>query len=154
MREANRNLPPFGDLRQSFDFAQDKPPVSRVADPEAVRPWLEDDRRWCAYALADLEEPFWSHAAFWVTGRPAPAVLLHLSLPGWDLLWGHGAPPGLAAIVSALPARPRVANLMLRAEALPEFARWYECGAVEQMRRMVVTPAAFRPVSTAGVEST
>ncbi|HBY95022.1 MAG: GNAT family N-acetyltransferase [Ardenticatenaceae bacterium] len=125
-------------------------PVTRLTDPAAVQRWLEDDRRWCAYALADLEEPFWSHAAFWVTAQPAPAVLLHLALPSWAVLWGHGAPAGLAAIVPALPSRPRAANLMLRAEALPEFARWYDFGEIEPMRRMVVTPATFWPASGAG----
>lgn len=125
---------------------------TRLTTPAAVEPWLATDRRWCAYAIADLEEPFWSHSRFWVTEQPAPAILLHLSLPSWDAFFAHGDDGAIAAIAAGLPALPAQVNLMLRRAALPHFRRWYDFGEVEAMVRQVVTPAAFRPAPTGPAE--
>jgi RimJ/RimL family protein N-acetyltransferase len=128
------------------------PTPTLLTTPAQVEPWLATDRRWCAYAIADLEEPFWPHCRFWAQPEPAPAILLHLTLPSWDLFWSHGDPATTGAIVANLPQLPEQVNLMLPTATLPIFERWYHFGPIDTMLRQCLTPDRFRPIPSPGVE--
>jgi len=64
-----------------------------------VRALLEQDRVWCAYALADLEPPF-AEKATWLVGERALAMIFHGLTP--PLLFIHGDPPEAGELAKGL----------------------------------------------------
>ena len=66
-----------------------------------ARRLLEQDRVWCAYALADLEAPF-AEQTSWLVGEAALAMVFHGLTP--PLLFVHGDPSEADALVRSLPA--------------------------------------------------
>jgi len=65
-----------------------------------VRTLLEQDRVWCAYALADLEPPF-SERTTWLVGREALAMVFHGLTPA--LFFLHGDPSEVDGLEKGLP---------------------------------------------------
>jgi ribosomal protein S18 acetylase RimI-like enzyme len=116
-----------------------------TADPAAVRGILETDRRWAAYALADLA-PEYSAAAEWhIAAGGGPALLLLYRGFEPPVLFAHGAVADLVLLLPEIAAEP-VFFLSLRKEAvdLLRFNR-YEIRHETKMWRMVLNPARFAP---------
>jgi ribosomal protein S18 acetylase RimI-like enzyme len=65
-----------------------------------LRTLLDEDRVWCAYALADLEPPLSAHAT-WNVGRRAVALLYRGLQP--PFLFLHGDPLEVDEVTSSIP---------------------------------------------------
>jgi ribosomal protein S18 acetylase RimI-like enzyme len=68
---------------------------------EKAKALLEEDRAWCAYALADMEPPFVDRTE-WLVGQRAAAMVYRGLTPPW--LFAHGDPDEVDDLLRALPA--------------------------------------------------
>jgi len=116
-----------------------------TADPAAIRTILERDRRWAAYALADLA-PEYSAPACWriaTDGRPALLLVYRGFQP--PVLFAHGAAADLAPLLTEIAAEPEFC-LSVRLDAATLLrAGGYEIRDEKKMWRMAVEPARFVP---------
>lgn len=105
--------------------------------PDKLLDLLEQDRVWCAYALADLEPERVRLAQWWI-GRRAALIVFRGLQPAW--LTVHGDPAEASRLAAGLPPgeyqyallashRARLPRLNVRREA--------------QMWRMALRPADF-----------
>lgn len=76
---------------------------------QVVRRRLEEDRFWCAYALADLE-PDQDEYCLWIPGRRAVALVYRGLQP--PTLFTHGDPQELLPLLERVPAGRYVYTLL------------------------------------------
>lgn len=120
--------------------------VERDVDEAAAYAAFATDRRWCGYAIADLEPPFRAYGRVDVARRgDAVAAVLLFRHPAFTSVVPHGDPAGLAAILAGmeLPART---HLFARDEQLPTLRRFFDYPDPTPMVRMAVDRAGFRPL--------
>lgn len=105
------------------------------------------DRRWCGYAIADLDAPFREHSRVAVArlGEEVAACLV-LRHPAFTSVVPHGPAEGLAAIL-ARAELPTTTHLFARAEHLGVLRRWFVYPAPTPMLRMGVDRTAFIPAA-------
>lgn len=113
---------------------------------------LSRDRVWNCFALADLAPPFGQYtevAVAYHAERP-PAACLLLRHPAFTVLSPAGDSAGVEAILARLdlPARTAIQAQALHLAALDKYYRPVEPS--QELIRMYVRPATFRPVSPAG----
>jgi len=122
--------------------------VQPVADKTRLFAILNRERLYAAYAIGDLE-PHLFHACRWYVAR-APgsddALALGLLFSGLNLpiIITLGDVAGVAAILEQ-GLRPATAFFNLRAGHLPAVTRHYDLAEYQEMWRMALTPATFRP---------
>jgi ribosomal protein S18 acetylase RimI-like enzyme len=121
--------------------------VELDVDDAAALAAFETDRRWCGYAIADLDPPFraWSRIAVAWRGDEVAACLV-LRHPAFTSTVPHGSPDGLAAILSRAEL-PRETHLFAREEHLPVLRESFDYPTPTPMHRMAVDADSFRPVS-------
>src|SRR5262245_48438771 len=118
------------------------------ADDATAFAVLTADERWNGYSISDLEPPYRIYAQYAVAVResqaPSAACLL-LHHPAFTALIPTGDPDGVTAILAAakLPERTYVTAQAAHLPALGRHFTFVE--DPENMLRMAVTAAAFRP---------
>lgn len=121
--------------------------VRPLHDPEAIQHYLERDRRWSAYALADLDPELFRHAEWHgvedAQGQSALALLYKDFEP--PVLFTMGDAQGIALILGAAVRAPRV-YLSVRDEHMPVIRAYYRVAQHTPMWRMALEPRDFRPV--------
>jgi ribosomal protein S18 acetylase RimI-like enzyme len=123
------------------------PLVARAtADRTALRAFLERDRLFAAYAVADLDEREFSRTrwAMATAGGEPIAVGVEYSGPTPQPLFVMGRDDGIAAILRDV-LRPRLAFLAAAPQALPAVGSLYKLDPGPAMIRMAVDSASFRP---------
>jgi RimJ/RimL family protein N-acetyltransferase len=131
--------------------------VPRLTDPAAIRSLLETDRPWAAYALGDLAPGFAEYAE-WLAEREGhgqasgggPALALLYRAFETPVLVTLGDPQSVARLLDEIKNEPKM-YLSIRPEILPLVKARWRVVQETAMWRMIVTPEAFRPASTAGV---
>jgi len=120
--------------------------MPRTADRAAIRKFLETDRPWAVYALADLAPEYSAPAAWHMAAHGRPALLLIYRGFRPPVLFAHGAAPDLAPLLAEvaepefyLSVRPEVVALLR--------AGRYEIREEKRMWRMVLDPACFVPAA-------
>jgi len=112
------------------------------------------DRRWCGYAIADLDPPFRAYARVGVARRGAEvAACLVLRHPAFTAIVPHGPAHGLLALLQQMQL-PEEAFLFAREEHLAVLRQRYDYSSPTPMLRMVVDAAEFRPVTGRAVRLT
>lgn len=111
---------------------------------------LADDRPWNGYSIADLTPPFRAYTRVALARRgdaPPLAACLFLRHPAFSSIIPHGDVAGLAAILAAVAgALPESTYILARPSHLPPLERYYNFPeGWQEMLRMVVEPATFRP---------
>jgi ribosomal protein S18 acetylase RimI-like enzyme len=122
--------------------------VRILSNKDEILAFLQRDRLYAAYAIGDLEPSLFAQCQWFGAEDNGKLRALALLFTGLDphALFTMGDNDGLAVILgSAL--QPERAYFMSRPEHLKVLEARYELGAVQQMLRMVITPADFRPVS-------
>jgi GNAT superfamily N-acetyltransferase len=115
-----------------------------VDDTEAYAAFATD-RRWCGYAIADLDPPFRAHSRVAVARRGTDvAACLVLRHPAFTAVVPHGSSDGLAAILARIDL-PDDTHLIAREEHLSPLRRRFEYPDPTPMLRMAVDAASFRP---------
>ena len=103
-----------------------------------ARALLEQDRVWCAYALADLEPP-WVGETAWLVGTAAVAILFRGLTP--PFLFVHGDPSETNEVLQGLP-QGRYQYSLLGAHRSQLRARLHSTRELP-MWRMVLRPESF-----------
>jgi len=122
--------------------------IRKLTDRSEILAFLERDRLYATYAIADLEAELFQHTRWYVAevdGEPHSLALLFTALEP-DTLFLMGDPAGLTIILgSAL--RPRRVYINARTEHLPALRAFYHLGQQECAVRMVLDINAFKPAS-------
>jgi ribosomal protein S18 acetylase RimI-like enzyme len=121
--------------------------VTLDADEAEAYAAFATDRRWCGYAIADLEPPFRDYAVVGVARRAAEvAACLVLRHPAFSAIVPHGPADGLLALLHEMEL-PGEAHMFAREEHLAALRQCYEYRSPTHMQRMAVDSASFRPVA-------
>ena len=124
----------------------------RLTERDAIRAYLNQDRRLTAYALGDLDDAFWPKSEFWgarVGGELRALVLLFRGLDP-AVLTAFGDPDGVRAVFEAMTLPPEIYYLFPpEMETLAD--AYYERPNASQEWRMVLNPGDFKPPALDGV---
>ena len=121
--------------------------VKTLNDKEQILAFLQQDRIYAAYAIGDLEPSLFAHCQWFGVEDDGETQALALFFTGLQppAFFTMGDSDGVAAILdSAL--QPERAYFTCRAEHLPVVEASYALDEVEEMFRMAIAPADFRPI--------
>ncbi len=124
--------------------------VRELSEPEAIRPYLEHDRLYAAYALGDLEPGLFSLCRWWLAerceGRAGEEWALSLSFRGLSppavVCLGEASGVGTLLATATLPDQ---IFLVCRLDHLPLARRTFDLPTPARMVRLVLEPDRFRP---------
>jgi GNAT superfamily N-acetyltransferase len=127
--------------------------VRRLADPVEITTFFEQDRRYAAYAIGDLEPGFFEQCRWFGADLSGELRSLVLLFEGLDppALFLMGESVGVTMILGAA-VRPDAVQFACREAHLPALQTHYLTSGIEHMLRMTLSPSDFRPVTTFGVE--
>jgi ribosomal protein S18 acetylase RimI-like enzyme len=122
--------------------------VRKLTDQTEILAFLERDRLYATYAIADLEPEMFQYTRWYraeTNGKPRSLAMLFTALDP-DILFLMGDPVGLTIILgSAL--RPQRVYVNARSEHLSALRTFYRLGQPERAVRMVLDVSAFRPAN-------
>lgn len=126
--------------------------MPRLFDKAQIRPILETDRPWAAYALADLEPGFFEHTSWWCAEGAASALALVYSAFGTPVLICVGPAPELRPILNEIDATlgPHELYLVVQPDVIPLLAQRYRISGEKEMLRMVLDPQRYRQADAVG----
>ena len=127
--------------------------VEASTDRDAIRAFLERDRIFGAYAIADLEDRDGNRAR-WGTATVAGEIVslvLEYGGPSPQPLYVIGRDDGIDAILRDV-IKPSIAYIACLPASLPAVERRYRVDGGPQMVRMWVDRATFRPADDPGIE--
>lgn len=122
--------------------------IRKLTDPTEIMIFLERDRLYAAYAIADLEPEMFRQTHWCVAeadGRPR-SLALHFTALEPDALFLMGDAAGLAIILGSA-MRPRRVYASAMSEHLSALRAFYRLGQPERVVRMVLDTNVFRPAS-------
>lgn len=124
-----------------------------TTDRDLIRTFLERDRLYAAYALADLEDREPSRARWGIARADDDVVSLVLEYggPSPQPLFVAGRDDGIEAILRDV-IRPSIAYVACLPASLPAVEHRYRLEPGPQMVRMWVDGSTFRPAVDLGVE--
>lgn len=119
--------------------------VERLVDPEAIRPLLEGQRTYAAYALAHLELRLFSRSEWWhARGPHGQALVVHCRSGLGPALVTLGDPQALDALLRLHPG-PRLTFATFQLDHLAVTQRHFALSRPEPSLRMSVSAGSFRP---------
>ncbi len=106
-----------------------------------IRPILEEDRHYAAYALGDLEDGFFEHCRWYIAEESASFRSLALVYAGFDppVLFLMGTGQGTEALLNG-PVEIDRATMNGLAEHLDAIRLHYRCDAIRRTWRMKLKP--------------
>lgn len=121
--------------------------VERLTDPQQIRPLLEPERAYAAYAVAQLEPERLALAEWYAGAGPSgSALLLHSRSGLGHALFTMGDVDALDALLSLHPG-PHFTFGSLRQEHRRVIEKYFMVTRRQEMLRMAVTAAGFAPVA-------
>jgi ribosomal protein S18 acetylase RimI-like enzyme len=137
----------------ALDRAQAKPIAESTTDVELIRSFLERDRIFAAYALADLEDRDSGRARWGIAraGDEVVSLVLEYGGPSPQPLFIAGRDDGIEAILRDV-IRPAIAYLAYLPASERAVASRYRVEPGPPMVRMWVDRSSFRKVEDPGVE--
>jgi ribosomal protein S18 acetylase RimI-like enzyme len=126
---------------------------TRREERDAVtRAFLERDRDWAAYLLADLDPPYRQHARFYLAAADGAdrALVLVYAPPEFAAISSMGEPAGIAAALDQIPDLPEQTFLVIPESHQEVFEAHYRPALWWRMRRMRLRSGELRLPS--GVE--
>ncbi len=151
-RVAPKHLPVGREtLRADGAQADIQQKMPRFTDQNRIRALLETDRAWSVYALGDLAPGFFEKCEWYRTDSAPQALLLLYRAFDIPVLLTQGAAIGIHPLLDEI-AGERVMYLSIKPEILPLVKTVWKVEHETAMWRMVIRPAAFRPLSVAAAE--
>jgi len=137
----------------ALDRAPAKLITEQTADPELIRAFLERDRIYAAYALADLEDRESGRARWGIAraGGEVVSLVLEYGGPSPQPLFIAGRDDGIEAVLRDV-IRPSIAYLAYLPASERAVASRYRIEPGPPMVRMWVDRSSFRQVEDPGVE--
>ncbi|MEX1294748.1 MAG: hypothetical protein AB1Z67_01120, partial [Candidatus Limnocylindrales bacterium] len=121
--------------------------VRSTRDRGLLHRFLERDRVFAAYAIADTDDSEFARTRFGIAfdaGEPVAVVMEYRGVSPQPV-FAMGEPDGISAILRDV-VRPRIAYVGAKAEAFRGVREHYRADAPAPMVRMVVERDTFRPV--------
>ncbi|KPK48269.1 MAG: hypothetical protein AMJ77_00295 [Dehalococcoidia bacterium SM23_28_2] len=119
--------------------------IERLTDPEAIRPLLEGQRAYAAYALAYLEPRLFPYSEWWQAHGPqGQAIVAHTRSGLGPALVTIGDPQALDALIRLHPG-PRFTFATFQLDHLDVAQRHFVLSRPEPSLRMSVSAETFRP---------
>jgi ribosomal protein S18 acetylase RimI-like enzyme len=137
----------------ALDRAGTRVVAEQTTDRELIRAFLDRDRIYAAYALADLEDRDTARARWGIARQDGEVVALVLEYggPSPQPLFIAGRDDGIDAILREV-IRPTIAYVACLPANLAAVERRYRLEPGPQMVRMWVDRSTFRPVADPGIE--
>ncbi len=127
--------------------------IRPLRDRERIRPLLEAERAYAAYALAQLEPDLFARSEWWfAAGDGSEALLMHSRGGPGNALVAFGDPHALPALLSLHPG-PAQTFATFREDHLEAMRRFFLLAHDRSMLRMMVTAETFA-AAEAGAEET
>ena len=121
--------------------------VERLADPDAIRPLLEGQRTYAAYALAHLEPRLFLRSEWWhARGPHGQALVVHARSGLGPALVAFGDPQALAALLRLHPG-PRLTFATFQLDHQAVAQRHFVLSRQGPSLRMSVSAESFRPAA-------
>ncbi|MGQ9572636.1 MAG: GNAT family N-acetyltransferase [Dehalococcoidia bacterium] len=119
--------------------------IERLTAPEVIRPLLEEQRAYAAYALAHLEPRLFARSEWWqARGSQGQALVAHTRSALGPALVAVGEPPVLDALLRLHPG-PRYTFATFQPDHLAVARRHFVLSRPEPSLRMSVSAESFRP---------
>lgn len=120
--------------------------VRTLTDKEQILSFLQQDRLYAAYAIGDLEPSLFAQCQWFGAEDDGKIQALALFFTGLQppALFTMGNTDGVTGILASA-LQPERAYFTCRAEHLPVVEASYALDEVEEMFRMAIAPADFRP---------
>jgi ribosomal protein S18 acetylase RimI-like enzyme len=137
----------------ALDRASARLVTETTTDKAVIRTFLDRDRLFAAYALADLEDPDSGRSRWAIarTGDEVVSLVLEYGGPSPQPLFIAGREDGVAAILRD-HIKPAVAYVACLPANLQDVETRYRLESGPQMVRMWVDRASFRPAEDPGIE--
>jgi ribosomal protein S18 acetylase RimI-like enzyme len=137
----------------ALDRAGTRVVAEPTTDRELIRSFLDRDRIFAAYALADLEDRDAGRAKWGIAraGQDVIALVLEYGGPAPQPLFIAGRDDGVEAILRDV-IRPSIAYVACLPASLAAVERRYRLDSGPQMVRMWIDKASLQPVFDPGVE--
>ena len=117
--------------------------IRPLRDREQIRPLLEAERAYAAYALAQLEPDLFARSEWWLAaGDGSEALLMHSRGGPGNALVAFGDPHALPALLSLHPG-PAQTFATFREDHLEAMRRFFLLAHDRPMLRMMVTAETF-----------
>jgi len=121
--------------------------VERLVDPEAIRPLLEGQRTYAAYALAHLDPRLFPRSEWWHARSPrGRALVVHSRTGLGPALVALGDPQALDALFRLHPG-PRLTFATFQPDHLAVAQRHFVLSRPGPSLRMSVSAASFQPAA-------
>jgi ribosomal protein S18 acetylase RimI-like enzyme len=121
--------------------------VERLADPDAIRPLLEGQRAYAAYALAHLEPRLFPRSEWWqARGPQGQALVVHARSGLGPALVALGDPQALDALLRLHPG-PRLTFATFQLDHQAVAQRHFALSRRGPSLRMSVSVESFRPAT-------
>lgn len=131
-------------LSRGRDETQTAYNVQRLTNPDEIRPLLESDRAYAAYAIAQLDPQLFDKSEWYTaTGPEGQSLALHSRSGLGRALFVSGDPSGIGAILSLHPG-PRFSFGSLRLEHRRHIEKYFVVTRHHTMLRMSITSATFK----------
>jgi len=137
----------------ALDRAAARLVAEQTSDRDVIRAFLDRDRLFAAYALADLEDRDTSRARWGIARQDGDVVALVLEYggPSPQPLFIAGRDDGIDAVLRDV-IRPTIAYVACLPANLATVERRYHLEPGPQMVRMWVDKARFKPAGDPGIE--
>ncbi|MFQ5352461.1 MAG: GNAT family N-acetyltransferase [Candidatus Binatia bacterium] len=138
-------------LSRGEDTADARYTIEPLRDPARIRPILQTDRPYAAYALAQLDpKMFKLNEWYCASGPSGTALVLHSRSGIGRALFAVGDPQALDAALKLHPG-PRFAFGSLYPEHRPIIERYFVVTRPQTMQRMSITKERFQPVDSPAI---
>ncbi len=121
--------------------------VRSTRDRDLLHQFLNRDRLFAAYALADMDDSEFARTRWGIAfedGAPVAVVMEYRGISPQPL-FAMGEPPGVSAVLRDV-IRPRIAYLAAKPHVVPAVRERYRVEEAAPMVRMAVERATFTPV--------
>jgi len=121
--------------------------VKSLTNKDQILSFLQQDRLYAAYAIGDLEPSLFAQSQWFGAEDDGKmqALALFFTALNPPALFTTGDTDGVAAILASA-LQPERAYFTCRAEHLAVVEAYYDLDEIEEMFRMAIAPADFRPV--------
>ncbi len=124
--------------------------IRKIKNKTRILSFLNTDRAWRAYALADLSDPFFSQCRWWAAETGNKIVTLALIYKGLEppIFLAMGKAKHLPQILERAELPPKVMFLGREAH-IPFLLKAYQAQYLDQMWRMTLPANKFKPANYA-----
>lgn len=121
--------------------------IGTLTNKNSIAGFLNTDKTYHAYALADLNEPFFSQCEWWgvQNANETQALVLHFKGLNPPAILPMGSAAQLPQILSAMDL-PAEAMMLGQRDHIETLRRWYHLDYLDAMWRMVLPPEKFSPI--------